>query len=329
MKKKHKKIHLSDTIIAISIILFLILLGIIITYSGRNKTNFNNFLINPTYISNKVENSLKKEISNNINDSISYTFKGTHFKIIVNDVNDNKYQVVIYLDENRFLSEYECCLVAENIIKNLLYYHLDTYEKFSSLQFVFYSNNKISYQIKVNDITNVDISYIQSNLLLYSSNNKIINYNYSTEYNKNGGISIYEKEKEEEYKQYMENLNAKQEEEHKQYIEEQQNEGAKNLKQIRKDYKDNALVASDKYKGKTYTLCGQFNAVNEDSIMNKILDMIGVTITFKDGNSIVYVFCYFNSDQRDKLLKYKKGDTILFSGICNDWGCWNDCKIIE
>lgn len=120
-----------------------------------------------------------------------------------------------------------------------------------------------------------------------------------------------------------------QEEQHKQYIEEQKKEGINNLKEIRKAYKQNELAARDKYKDNTYNLYAQFSAIKEDGVMNKLLSKIGVTLTFKDSNNIVYIFCNFDKNQRDALAKYKQGDYILFSGVCSSWGNWYDCKVIE
>ena len=122
---------------------------------------------------------------------------------------------------------------------------------------------------------------------------------------------------------------AKAEQEHKKYIEEQKTVGLNNFKEIRKAYKTNELSANDKYKGNTYTLYGQISAIKEDGFMNAFLDKIGVTITYRDNNSIVYTFCDFNSSERDKLTKYNTGDYILFSGTCSSYGNWYDCKVIQ
>lgn len=122
---------------------------------------------------------------------------------------------------------------------------------------------------------------------------------------------------------------AKAEQEHKKYIEEQKTIGLNNFKEIRKAYKTNELSANDKYKGNTYTLYGQISAIKEDGFMNAFLDKIGVTITYRDNNSIVYTFCDFNSSERDKLTKYNTGDYILFSGTCSSYGNWYDCKVLE
>ncbi len=122
---------------------------------------------------------------------------------------------------------------------------------------------------------------------------------------------------------------AKAEQEHKKYIEEQKTVGLNNFKEIRKAYKTNELSANDKYKGNTYTLYGQISAIKEDGFMNAFLDKIGVTITYRDNNSIVYTFCDFNSSERDKLTKYNTGDYILFSGTCSSYGNWYDCKVLE
>lgn len=122
---------------------------------------------------------------------------------------------------------------------------------------------------------------------------------------------------------------AKAEQEHKKYIEEQKTVGLNNFKEIRKAYKTNELSANDKYKGNTYTLYGQISAIKEDGFMNAFLDKIGVTITYRDNNSIVYTFCDFNSSEQDKLTKYNTGDYILFSGTCSSYGNWYDCKVLE
>lgn len=122
---------------------------------------------------------------------------------------------------------------------------------------------------------------------------------------------------------------AKAEQEHKKYIEEQKTIGLNNFKEIRNAYKNNELSANDKYKGNTYTLYGQISGIKEDGLMNALLDKIGVTITYRNNNSIVYTFCDFNSSERDKLTNYNVGDYILFSGTCSNYGNWYNCKVIE
>ena len=116
---------------------------------------------------------------------------------------------------------------------------------------------------------------------------------------------------------------------HKKYIEEQKIVGLNNLKEIRKAYNTNELSANDKYKGNIYTLYGKLSTIKEDGLMNTLLDKIGVTITYNDNNSIIYVFCDFNSSERNKLIKYNVGDYILFSGTCSSYGNWYNCMIIE
>jgi len=136
------------------------------------------------------------------------------------------------------------------------------------------------------------------------------------------------KEAEEQAKKEAE-AKAKAEKEHKEYIAKQKKEGLANLKKIRKAYKSNSLSADDTYKGNRYVLYAEFKTIKEDGLMNYLFNEIGVTATFKDGNTICHLWCKFKKSEREKLKNYKQGDYILFSGECTDWGNWLECEVIE
>ena len=122
---------------------------------------------------------------------------------------------------------------------------------------------------------------------------------------------------------------AKAEKEHKEYIAKQKKEGLANLKKIRKAYKSNSLSADDTYKGNRYVLYAELVSIDDGGFLDMLFNDIEVLVIYKDGNTICNAWCDFNDTERDKLKKYKKGDYILFSGVCYSAGNFSDCEIIE
>lgn len=205
------------------------------------------------------------------------------------------------------------------IIIAIIFFFIGMYISGTSPEYMEYENNKIlENNIKANELI------VQEQI---AAEEKAIQEQKEAE---EKAIKV---QKEAEEKAAQEKREAeervKAEQEHKKYIEEQKIVGLNNFKEIRKAYKTNELSANDKYKGNTYTLYGQISAIKEDGFMNAFLDKIGVTITYRDNNSIVYTFCDFNSSERDKLTKYNTGDYILFSGTCSSYGNWYNCKVIQ
>ncbi|MEG2687374.1 MAG: tripartite tricarboxylate transporter TctB family protein [Christensenellaceae bacterium] len=98
--------------------------------------------------------------------------------------------------------------------------------------------------------------------------------------------------------------------------------------EIRSAYKNNELSADDEYKGKSYTIIGEFDGVSEDGLFNEFLNEIMVTVKIIDDNTTCYAFCGFDADiWREKLSSLNKGDEMVIAGTCYSWGSWSDCEL--
>lgn len=94
-------------------------------------------------------------------------------------------------------------------------------------------------------------------------------------------------------------------------------------------YKNNELSADDTYKGNRYRITCTFSSVG-DGGLNGLLGSLSVTAyAYANGTQCV-LWCTFDEDtQREALSKLNKGDQFTFEGICDSWGNWSDCKIVE
>lgn len=94
-------------------------------------------------------------------------------------------------------------------------------------------------------------------------------------------------------------------------------------------YKENKLRADDTYKGNRYRITCTFSSVG-DGGLNGLLGSLSVTAyAYANGTQCV-LWCTFDEDtQREALSKLNKGDQFTFEGICDSWGNWSDCKIVE
>ena len=94
-------------------------------------------------------------------------------------------------------------------------------------------------------------------------------------------------------------------------------------------YKNNELSADDKYKGNRYQIACTFVSVG-DGGLNGALGSLSVTAYTYVGNKKCVLWCTFDEEtQREALSKLNKGDEFTFEGICDSWGRWSDCKVVN
>ena len=142
-----------------------------------------------------------------------------------------------------------------------------------------------------------------------------------------------EKKKEEEKlaaeKKKAEEEAAKEEAELREKEKKEQERLAVTFTEIYTAYRNNELSADDKYKGNRYQITCTFSSVS-DGGLNGLFGSLSVTAyTYANGTQCV-LWCTFDEDtQRDALSKLNKGDQFTFEGVCNSWGNWSDCKIVE
>lgn len=92
-------------------------------------------------------------------------------------------------------------------------------------------------------------------------------------------------------------------------------------------YKENELVADDKYHGNRYEITARVDAITTSGLMNLTG---GATLTMDTvvNGITVYFIAEFEKDQEDALKKIKVGEYITFKGTCLSAGMWEDCEII-
>ena len=89
-------------------------------------------------------------------------------------------------------------------------------------------------------------------------------------------------------------------------------------------YKNNELRADEEYEGNRYQITAEVESVSEGWWGN-----YSVTLTIRAAGRRCYLFCTFDSDQRDALIVLNEGDQITFEGTCESWGVWDDCIVIK
>ena len=132
-----------------------------------------------------------------------------------------------------------------------------------------------------------------------------------------------------ESQQNLEEFQARMQENEEKEKQKQTQESMETFTEIYNAYKANQISADDIYKGNRYTLTAIVDKMKEDGLSNTVFDTIGVTAMIKVNNTNVYIFCSFDENDRDKLKKYNKGDTITFTAECLSSGNWTDCQIID
>lgn len=141
---------------------------------------------------------------------------------------------------------------------------------------------------------------------------------------------IAEEADEQALQQYREQLDADMQARKEEREQQRREEATALFCEIREAYRNNELSADDTYKGNRYTLIGQFDGAKDDGLFNDVLDEVNVTVKVMDGNTPCYLICSFDSDTwREELVKYNKGDEIIFEGECVSWGVWNDCELTD
>lgn len=95
--------------------------------------------------------------------------------------------------------------------------------------------------------------------------------------------------------------------------------------EIYKSFKENELVAKDKYNNKYYTISAKINGIESDGLYN-LTGGATLTMEYKVDNTIVFFLAEFEKEQEEKLKTIKVGDKITFTGKCYN-GAFSDCKL--
>jgi hypothetical protein len=96
--------------------------------------------------------------------------------------------------------------------------------------------------------------------------------------------------------------------------------------EIYKAFKQNELVAKEKYNGNRYKITAKINGMNTGGLFN-LTGGATLTMEKKVGNTTVFFYAEFEKDQEEALKKVVVGDTITFYGEC--WGGrFSDCELI-
>lgn len=80
--------------------------------------------------------------------------------------------------------------------------------------------------------------------------------------------------------------------------------------QLSRDYEDNELAADKKYKDKTLVVTGKVSSINE------VFGQTSVVLVGMDDLSRI-VTGFFADDQKESLMKLKKGQTATIEGRCD------------
>lgn len=92
-------------------------------------------------------------------------------------------------------------------------------------------------------------------------------------------------------------------------------------------YKDNEIVADEKYEGNRYYVTGEIAGINNGGILN-IGGGATLTVNVQVDNITVVLIATFDDTQIENLKTVKVGDTITFAGKCLSYGSWSDCELI-
>lgn len=95
--------------------------------------------------------------------------------------------------------------------------------------------------------------------------------------------------------------------------------------EIYKSFKENELVAKDKYNNNYYTITAKVNGIESDGLYN-LTGGATLTMEYKVDNTIVFFLAEFEKEQEEKLKTIKVGDKITFIGKCYN-GAFSDCKL--
>ena len=92
-------------------------------------------------------------------------------------------------------------------------------------------------------------------------------------------------------------------------------------------YKENELVADEKYKNNRYQVTATINGMTNDGLFN-LTDGATLTMETQIDNTIVIFYAEFEKEQEEALKTVKVGDTITFEGECLSAGTWVECELI-
>ncbi len=103
--------------------------------------------------------------------------------------------------------------------------------------------------------------------------------------------------------------------------------GTASFSEIYYAYKENELVADEKYKNNRYRVTAIINGMTNDGLFNLTG---GATLTMETqvDNTIVIFYAEFEKEQEEALKTVKVGDTITFEGECLSAGSWVECELI-
>lgn len=91
-------------------------------------------------------------------------------------------------------------------------------------------------------------------------------------------------------------------------------------------YKENELLANDKYRYNRYRVTATIDGMNTGGLLN-LTGGATLTMETRVGNTLVYFYAEFEKDQEEALKTVKVGDTITFEGKCIGRGGFTDCEL--
>ncbi len=80
-----------------------------------------------------------------------------------------------------------------------------------------------------------------------------------------------------------------------------------------KEYKENAISADNKYKGKIVEVTGKIDSIDKDILNDEYISLSG------DDGIFDYIQCYIAKSDISKISNYKVGDSITIVGKVDDY----------